>query len=129
LGDSCGLICCPNCGYQVVDVSRTRMASLLGRLWRGRGPVPGSVVTAPEEGAIPLTHVPTRIEVEVRSLQRMPPGRSARLSAFGLAPGSRVSVVQRRPVPVIRLGETELAVSEEILEEIWVEAPKAARTA
>jgi Fe2+ transport system protein FeoA len=51
----------------------------------------------------------------------MPPGRRARLEAFGIAPGGAVRLVQRRPVPVVRVGETDLAVGAEILEEILVE--------
>jgi hypothetical protein len=31
--------------------------------------------------------------------------------------------MQRRPVPVVRIGETELAVSDEILSEVWVAPP------
>lgn len=123
LGPRCGLICCPNCGYQVVDESR----SLIGRLVRGR-PFK-RVVPAPRRAGsstpdVPLTHVPRGTEVEIRSLRDMPSGRTARLSAFGVVPGTSVTLVQRRPVPVIRIGETDLALSEEILGEIWV-APAA----
>lgn len=57
------------------------------------------------------------------SIRHLEHGRArllARLSAFGLVPGTHVEVVQRRPVPVLRVGETELAVSDEILDRIWV---------
>ncbi len=50
----------------------------------------------------------------------MPPKRLVQLSIFGLTPGGLVEVLQRRPAPVIRIGETELALAEEILEQIWV---------
>ena len=54
----------------------------------------------------------------------MPEARMARLSAFGLVPGTTVMVRQRRPVPVIAVGQTELAVNEEILAQIWVLPPR-----
>jgi Fe2+ transport system protein FeoA len=126
LGPRCGLICCPSCGYQVVDESRT----LIGRLLRRR--FPAAVPRARPDGAarpsaavreVPLTHVPTGMTVCIRSLREMPPSRRARLSALGVVPGSEVLLVQRRPAPVIRIGQTEVAVSEQILGEIRVEPP------
>jgi Fe2+ transport system protein FeoA len=125
LGPRCGLICCPSCGYQVVDETR----SLLGRLIRGRplkSLAPGARPPGSATTEVPLTHVPQGTEVEIRSLRDMPSGRSARLSAFGVVPGTSVTLVQRRPVPVVRIGETDLALSEEILGEIWV-SPRADR--
>ncbi len=80
----------------------------------------------PSKSAVPLAHVDPGSPVRIVSLKGMPPSRSARLSAFGLVPGTGVEIVQRRPVPVIRLGETSLALSDEILEQIWVEAPERA---
>ena len=117
LGPRCGLICCPRCGYQVVDESR----SVIGRLLRGRPRGTHETTRSQErpEIEVPLTHVRTGAQVEIRSLRGMAPGRSARLSAFGVVPGTHVTLVQRRPVPVIRVGETDLALSEEILAEIW----------
>jgi Fe2+ transport system protein FeoA len=81
---------------------------------------------SPGPEQIPLTHVPRGEAVAIGSLREMPAARSARLSAFGVVPGSTVSVLQRRPVPVIRIGETEIALSEEILGQIWVERPQRA---
>jgi Fe2+ transport system protein FeoA len=46
--------------------------------------------------------------------------RLARLSAFGLVPGSDVELLQRRPAAVLRVGETELALGDDVLERIWV---------
>ena len=33
LGAPCTLVCCPNCGYQMIDESRSRAAGLLQRAW------------------------------------------------------------------------------------------------
>ena len=33
LSASCAAVCCPNCGYQMIDESRSRAAGLLKRLW------------------------------------------------------------------------------------------------
>ena len=46
--------------------------------------------------------------------------RRKTLSAFGLVPGSEVTVVQQRPACVVRIGETELALDREIAREILV---------
>jgi Fe2+ transport system protein FeoA len=122
LGSHCNLICCPNCGYQMVDESKSRLVDLLRQLW--------SQTDKPKrlrrlrrrerETIVPLTHVPAGREIEVHSLEDARPGRLARLSVFGLVPGSRIQLLQRRPAAVIRIGETELALSDEILGQIWV---------
>jgi Fe2+ transport system protein FeoA len=115
LGARCRLICCPNCGYEVPDESRIPSIRLLGRLRRRRArPVSHDVE------ALPLSTLRDGAEAIVRSLDGMPGPRSARLSAFGLVPGVAVTLLQRRPVPVVRVGMTEIALGEEILEQILV---------
>jgi Fe2+ transport system protein FeoA len=116
LGERCGLICCPNCGYETIDGSSSRLVRLL---WRRRPAADGSGRPR-RAGAVPLTHAADGVDLEVESLDGMSPERSARLSAFGLVPGSLVRILQRRPVPLLRIGETELAVSEDVLGEVWV---------
>lgn len=124
MGRHCNLICCPNCGYQVVDESKSFLVRLLHHFWpQAAGPQSRRPRPAREPAGVhvvPLTHIPVGREVEVYSLEDMLPNRLARLSAFGLAPGGRVAVLQRRPAPVLRVGETELALGEEVLEKIWV---------
>ena len=131
LGKHCNLICCPNCGYQVVNEEKSTLASFIRRLWPSAEDAPTTPTTdAPytesqpagrlDTGEVPLTHIPIGRSVEIRRFREMPPQRQSRLSVYGLAAGSTVQVLQRRPAPVVRIGETELALSEEILGQIWV---------
>lgn len=123
LGSHCNLICCPHCGYQAVDESRSKLAGWIGRIFPARARPENARDRARkvvEEKLVPLSHIPDGAEVEVGTLDEMPARRLARLSVFGLLPGSWVTLVQRTPAPVIRIGETELALSAEILDQIWV---------
>lgn len=128
MGSRCTLICCPNCGYQVVDESKSLVARLFQRVWSSSNKEENARHQKrrrqPGETVVPLTHIPVGWQVEVRSLEDMPPKRLVQLSIFGLTPGGLVEVLQRRPAPVIRVGETELALAEEILEQIWVRPGK-----
>ncbi|MGE5226448.1 MAG: FeoA domain-containing protein [Planctomycetaceae bacterium] len=124
LGARCSLICCPNCGYQVVDESKSGLAKALAR-WFGRNEDDAASSRRPDDVGVPLTHVATGEEVVVHRLGEMPSGRASRLTAYGLTPGTAVAVLQRRPVPVVRVGETEIAISEEILAQILVRVPAA----
>lgn len=126
LGSRCSLICCPNCGYQVVDESKSGLVRALRRLWPGAGD-PQTEPPPPPGDAVPLTHVAPMTPVEVVELAEMPASRASRLTAFGLTPGTVVSLIQRTPAPVVRIGETELALSEEICGQIHVRPPIAAQ--
>ena len=123
LGSRCSLICCPNCGYQVVDESKSGVVRVMRRIWPGAGDPQSASPVPRHPDAVPLTHVAVGTAVEVVELTEMPSSRASRLTAFGLAPGTVVTLAQRRPVPVIRIGETELALSEEILGQIQVRPP------
>lgn len=128
LGARCTLICCPNCGYQVVDTGRTLLGRLLGRLLRTRPePAPGPVRLREPRETIPLSHVLPGREVEIVRLRDLPGPRASRLAAFGIVPGSRAEVLQRRPSAVIRIGETEVALGPEVLERIEVAPPEPQR--
>ena len=119
----CQLICCPNCGYQVVDENKSRLARFLRWMWpvrRRNGRRAPRTRSGATQRLVCLADVHLGVAVEVDQFDRMPPGRLARLSAFGLVPGSQVRLLQRRPAPVIRIGETDLALSAEIISQIWV---------
>ena len=128
MGRHCTLICCPNCGYQVVDESKSLLAKMLQRLWptarnkQTSQPPPKRLKIEPTEApTIPLNHMPAGRMVEVKFLEDLSAHRLAQLSLLGLTPGARIEVLQHRPVPIIRLGQTELALTNEILKQIWVQ--------
>lgn len=123
LGSQCHLICCPNCGYQVVDESKSRLAQWLARFLPSKGRFPVRATGPQVEALMTLTQAPLEMAMEVCELAAMPPTRLARLTLFGVTPGVQVKLMQRWPAPVVRVGETELALSSEIVERIWVRQP------
>ena len=50
-------------------------------------------------------------------------GSPNRLAVFGLVPGTEITLLQRRPACVVRVGETELALDLEIARRILVRRP------
>lgn len=118
LHSRCTVICCPNCGYQVVDASRSRAAGWLRRWWKA---APAQAAPPAASGALcPLLDLPIGTEAQIEAMDTLDAARLARLSVYGLCPGSRVCLLQRHPACVIRSGETELALSRDILAHIQV---------
>jgi Fe2+ transport system protein FeoA len=124
-GSKCNLICCPNCGYQVVDDRRSLAGRLMDKL-QGRSPKPAVAQERPA-GLVPLSHVAAGKNVIIRDLRALSTERRSRLGVFGLSPGESVTVLQRTPAPVIRIGETELALELDVLSQIWVESSAPAK--
>ncbi len=117
----CHMICCPNCGYQMVDAAQSRLASFLRKLWpqRARG-VTVPAKTAAGRAPLVLSQAPMRTDLRVESLDGLAPHLQARFSVLGLTPGATVQLLQRRPAPIVRVGETELAIGLELLDQVRV---------
>lgn len=64
---------------------------------------------------VPIGAKATVVFIAPKSVQRL-----NRLAAFGVAPGSEVRLVERRPSLVLSCGQTSLALEDEIGEEIYV---------
>lgn len=112
LGRFCKLIRCPNCQYEFPD----RPASLgwLQRLFHRPSPA------VARRGAIPLPELNEGEAGELVCLNCEHPSRRNSLAVYGLVPGSRVVLQQKRPAFVVRVGETELAFEADIACEILV---------
>jgi Fe2+ transport system protein FeoA len=119
LAGHCHMICCPNCGYEMVDATRSRLAGWLRKLWPQAAPARAAVVPATAKPLV-LSQAPMRVNLAVQSLAGLPPHIQARLSVLGLLPGAEVQLLQRRPAPVVRVGETELAIGLELLHQVRV---------
>ena len=70
---------------------------------------------------VPLTRCPIDVPARVVQVLSRDPRRSDRLAGLGIIPGSEVVVLQRRPAFVVEVGETTLAIGEEVAEHILVE--------
>jgi Fe2+ transport system protein FeoA len=113
----CQIICCPNCGHQTVDESKSRLAQAFRWIFKRAAPEsPGSNTCRlsdlrPGQSA-------TVIDVEISN-----PNRLEQLITFGIAPGSRITLEQQQTTAVIWVGLTQLAVEREVAESIRVNVP------
>jgi Fe2+ transport system protein FeoA len=116
IAKNCGMLCCPSCNYQFIlpqsrDSWRMRLNRFIAR-WHCDTSTTTDVCT--------LEDLPVDREGEVVALDLRNNPQLAKLSAYGLTPGSRVQVRQRWPEYVIRVGETELAMEGSVAASIHV---------
>jgi len=116
MGSACNLTRCPSCGYEFP--SEPKAFGWVRRLFGSRAPaLPGN------GGTIGL---PDLAEGETAELVRIAadnPKRRNALAVYGVVPGCRIVLQQKRPAYVIRVGETELALEESIAREFLVKRP------
>lgn len=121
MAGSCTLACCPTCGYTTVDVERSTPARFLDRLLaaprRARRKAPESIL-----------RVRPGDSVEVATFgEAMPADQSALLRTYGIDVGRTVRVVQHRPMTVVEVDHTEVALESELAALILVQTPVEAR--
>jgi Fe2+ transport system protein FeoA len=121
LGSLCRLVRCPSCAYEFPETPAA--VSLVRRIFQRRRRLP----VAPEGKAELPENVVTAQELKpgqrakVLCLGATATERHRTLTVFGMVPGAEITLVQRQPACVLRVGETELAVDPEIAREILVE--------
>lgn len=120
LQKGCELVCCPACGYQSVDVRASKLARLAEFMLSFR---PSAARDKAMSHVLTLADVSPGCQAKVVGfLDGFPAERRAYLQAYGLAPDEWVTVLQHRPVTVIRLDHIELALETELAGEIEVQA-------
>jgi Fe2+ transport system protein FeoA len=110
----CSMVRCPRCGYEFVESGR--IADLLRR-WIRRAP---KTTPVRDDGAVCLADLRAGESGEVVFISRQSPSRNARLAAYGIVEGTRLTLVARRPTVVLECGATTLAVEPEIGRAIFV---------
>ena len=113
--ESCGIICCPNCGYQMADERKSRLAAALRRMLARKQNIPD-----PQEKVRPLSTLQPGQSGTVVTIQSSHHGRVDRLLVLGLTDGASITLEQKRPTFVLRAGFTELSVEREVADEIIV---------
>ncbi len=116
LSPNCAVVCCPRCGYSTVNPQRSTFLGWVQRIL-GRQETPAE---AREDGAIPLLQLRPGQEAEVVSVGESHPEQTLHLSHFGLLPGMTLRLRQTKPVPIVRIAETDLALDAAVAAEIFV---------
>ena len=109
----CGLIRCPSCDYEF-PAKPGAVSWFLRKLRRRGKPELDSCGDFRTVGDL----IPGETS-EVVSLENQAASKNT-LAAFGLVPGSEVTLVQHRPACVVKVGETEIALDPEVAREIVV---------
>ncbi|MBS3817804.1 MAG: metal-dependent transcriptional regulator [Candidatus Thermoplasmatota archaeon] len=73
-----------------------------------------------EPAIMPLSKAPTGEEVEVAYITTESHPRLHKLLSYDIGPGSKIKLHQKEPVYVIKSGETDIALEEEIIKDIFV---------
>jgi DtxR family transcriptional regulator, Mn-dependent transcriptional regulator len=84
---------------------------------RRQGPV---TPAARETGVIPLTELAPGAECIIVRVESKRRTRADRLAAYGVTPGAVLTLQQKFPTFVVRVGETDLALDNEIASDILV---------
>jgi ferrous iron transport protein A len=117
LGKNCAIICCPNCGHQTVDESRSKLAQVFRRVL-ARAP---HQVDDHKAGVCRLSDLKPGQSATVVAVESHSPARLERLSVFGIMPGCQLTLEQQHPTFVLRVGFTELSLEREVADEILIE--------
>jgi Fe2+ transport system protein FeoA len=116
LGKFCKLIKCPSCRYEFPETSRP-----LAWLAKLIHPTPAS-----PRVALDLTQAEAGETVEFIGMLLGAESRGRALAVYGVTPGAQITLQQKRPSYILRVGETELAIDADIARQILVRKPNAA---
>ena len=112
MSKGCAMVRCPHCGYEFVESGR--ITDMLKR-WIRRGPSGAPRSSA----ATAVTEVPEGTVAPVAMIGSSS-GRLNRLAAFGIVPGTEVTVVARKPAVVLQCGSTSLALDDDVARDVFV---------
>ena len=118
LGVACGHVRCPNCSFEFPAPGRA--SRWLGRIF-GKTNGNGHAVELDGGATVTLDRVRSGARCRLMRLGCGSSGRRNTLTVFGMTPGTEITLLQRHPSFVVRVGETELGLDEEIAREIYVE--------
>ncbi len=122
LNQYCAVVCCPNCGYQTVDESKSKLAQGLRRAFERMGKRRSAgKATLDNPIARRLSDLQPGQSARVVSIDSRNPTRLEKLSVFGVVPGCQLTLEQRHPAYVLRVGYTELSFERDVADEILIE--------
>ena len=105
----CAMIRCPRCNYEFVESGR--FLDMLRR-WVRRAPA------GPTDDS--LLDVPVGTTASITSIDSGSAARLSRLASYGIAAGSEVRLLARRPAVVLACGAASVALEDDVAREIHV---------
>jgi Fe2+ transport system protein FeoA len=122
LHTGCTLTCCPACGYTTVDPGRSGLARWLDRIAHRRTRARGTAERAagPQRNLV-LAELRPGEEARVVAIDGPATVKRSHLQAYGVVPGRVLVVLQQRPVTVLLVDHTELAIESDLARGIWVQ--------
>ncbi len=105
LSRGCEMVRCPRCGYEFVEDGR--LAAMLRRWLR-------------PEKIIPVTEMSVGSSAPVAFISPSSAARLNRLASYGIAAGSEVRLVARRPAVVLACGASSIAIEDDVAREVYV---------
>ncbi|MBE2270392.1 MAG: ferrous iron transport protein A [Anaerolinea sp.] len=113
--NQCAVICCPNCGYQMVDEKRSVLADRLRRFWARRN------APAPETGEVcALSDLRAGQYGRVVEVAAEDSTRAERLQVLGFVKDAEIRLMQTKPTYIVQVGFTEVSVEKAISRAITV---------
>ena len=105
----CPMIRCPRCGYEFLE-----MRAPSTPLGMTSTPLGMTVVT--------LLDLPVGTTASILNVDTASAARLSRLASYGIAAGSEVQLLARRPAVVVACGSSSIAVEDDVAREIHVRA-------
>ncbi|MEO8286007.1 MAG: ferrous iron transport protein A [Chloroflexota bacterium] len=117
LGAHCAVICCPRCGYSTVDPARSSFTKRLVGLIQHRAAETGKTEAGGATRLLDLKpgqcgHV-ADVDGDSDTLLQ--------LSQYGLLPGTPIRLASKYPVPIVQVGQTDLAIDRSVAAHIFVD--------
>ena len=101
----CDMVRCPRCGYEFVESGR--FVDMLRRWIR-------------PERVVPITEMPVGSSAPIAFIKLSSAVRLNRLASYGIAAGSEVRLVARRPEVVLACGSSSIAMEDDVAREVYV---------
>ena len=112
----CAMIRCPRCNYEFVESGR--FLDMLRR-WIRRAPACSNGDS--------LMDVPVGTTASITTIESDSAARLSRLASYGIAAGSEVRLLARRPAVVVACGAASVALEDDVAREIHVQVQPVAR--
>jgi Fe2+ transport system protein FeoA len=107
----CSMVRCPRCNYEFVESGR--FIDMLRR-WIRRAPAPRDAVT--------VLDLEVGATARIARIATQSAARLSRLASYGIAAGSEVRLLARRPAIVLACGSSSVALDDDVGREIYVAA-------